>query len=210
MKASIAMTAVVAALGAPAAAQGATLTAQGSCFASTAAVPVTGAGFTPGSTVNIKGDSIFESVTADAAGNLAAAVNVPLVRGSTPKTLTITAEEVQNPANKATLSFPVVAEPFVVDASLNGNPRSTVRWRFAGFKTGEPIYGHFRFGGRTIRNYRFGVAKGVCGTLSVRARRLPVARLRYGKWTLKFDQSRSYSTKVPGRGGSLTIFRSFG
>lgn len=192
---------------APATAQAATLTVGGACFAAGGTVPVTGAGFTPGVDVTVGGDG-FATATADATGAFTATVRAPFVAGAVPETFTLVAEESMNPASTATVRFPVVRDAFYVEANLNGNPRGTVRWHFAGFPTGKSIYGHFRFRGKTLRNHRFGRAKGPCGTLSARAKRLPVKKLRYGTWKLKFDTRKSYSAKSAGRLGTIRIFRS--
>ena len=60
-------------------------------------------------------------------------------------------------------------------------------------------------GGRERGSYRFGVARGVCGTLRVRAPRIPgVERVAAGRWTLKLDQRRSFRRSGP---GAITTFR---
>lgn len=205
MKVPIAAAALAATLAVPAAAQGATLTVGGPCFASGESVPLTGTGFTPNAPVTIVGSAgVDGSATADAAGNLVAQVTAS-TRSISPRTVAIEAREGRRTVAQA--AFPLVAEPYGVDVDLDGDPRSTVRWRFAGFPTGRPVYGHFRLRGRTLRNFRFGVAEGPCGTLSTRARRLPVRTLRFGTWRLKFDARRTYSTEGPGRLGTLRIFR---
>jgi hypothetical protein len=54
-------------------------------------------------------------------------------------------------------------------------------------------------------SHRFGVARGVCGTLRVQASRIPgVARVTAGQWTLKLDQRRRYRPSTP---GATTTFR---
>jgi hypothetical protein len=201
-------TAVLLGLALPAGAQAATLSVQQTCFVSGADARVVGTGYTPGALVRLEGTDLSGSATADAAGNIDTTVRPYLTGGNrvTPKTFTLTASEGGAPL--ASVSFPVVGDLFMVDANLNGPPSSTVRWRFAGFQPGKPVYGHYRFGGRTIRNYRFGVAKGPCGTLTARARRLPT-KVRYGTWKLKFDSRRSYSAKEPGRLGEMRIFKRF-
>lgn len=205
-------TAVLATLGAalatPTAAQAAELVVGGQCFATSQRIPITGTGFTPGAFVVLRGD-VSSSATADQNGSFIVNPLAPFVSGPVPKEMKVEATESGAPAPSAAATFPVIRDLFFVDAKLSGKPSSKVRWRFAGFRPGEPVYGHFRFKGRTIRNYRFGTAQGPCGTLTARARRLPVGKLRYGTWKLKFDSSRSYSAKTPGRLGSLTVFRTF-
>ena len=89
---------------------------------------------------------------------------------------------------------------------VTGRLSQRTSWQFAGFATGKPIYGHFRFKGQTIVNYRFGVGKGACGALSVNARRLP-ARARRGKWTIQIDNKKTYSRATrPNFRGSFSVF----
>jgi len=63
--------------------------------------------------------------------------------------------------------------------------------------------------GRTVKNYRFGMPAGPCGTLTVRARRVPVpaALLHSGTWTLQLDQRRHFRTTGPKRVIPFRVFR---
>ena len=185
-----AATAAVCALAAPTAAHAGTLTPQGGCFVTGNAVPLVGAGFAAGSTISLSGGA-FGSSQADAAGNFTTQLQAPLVTTVAPRAITVTASD---GTNAGTATFPVVARLFNTNAPLNGRPRQKTTWRFSGFSPGTAIYGHYRFGGRTIKNYRFGKPTGPCGTLSVRARRMPIPtnRIRRGTWTLQLDQRRHY------------------
>ena len=90
--------------------------------------------------------------------------------------------------------------PFWSNAPVDGVTTDTVTWRFAGFDPGRPIFSHLRFRRKSVDTHRFGVARGPCGVLTVRALRVPGAgRLHKGSWQLKLDQRRSYSAKAPGR-----------
>ncbi len=198
--------AATAALAAPAAADAASIGAQGTCFVSGQPVPIAGAGFTPGAFASLGGDA-FGSGQADGAGNLAAPVSAPTVSTIAPRTITITATDSANPANTAATQFPVVRDLLVSNAPVSGRPRQRTTWRFAGFAPGRPIYGHFRFDGRTRRNYRFGVAVAPCGTLVVRAPRVPVRSLRSGRWILQVDQHRTYRRSGPRRVFRFQLFR---
>jgi hypothetical protein len=184
---------VAAALVAPAGAQASVIAVQGGCFVSGAPVPVTGSGFTPGAPVSIGGGA-FGSTVADAAGNFAATVSAPPVSTVAPRTIAITATDGAAPANASGIRFAVIARAFNTNAPLNGRPRQKTTWRFSGFPAGTAIYGHYRFHGRTMKNYRFGKPTGACGTLTVRARRMPLpsSRIRRGTWTLQLDQRRHY------------------
>lgn len=195
--------AVTGALAAPATASAATLAVQGACFVTGAPVTVTGAGFTPGAPVSIRGGA-FGSTVADPAGNISAQVSAPFVNTVAPKTIGITATDSANPANAAGARFPVIARALNTNAPLNGRPRQKTTWRFSGFPPGTAIYGHYRFRGRTIKNYRFGKPTGPCGTLVVRARRMPMpsSRIQRGTWTLQLDQRRHYR-----RSGARRVIR---
>jgi len=186
--------AATAALAAPGAAHGATLAAQGACFVQGAQVPVVGASWLPGTFVSIGGGA-SGSAQADGAGNIATQVVAPPVSTIAPQTVTIRANDPSNPTFTATASFPVIRDVLLSNAPINGRPRQKTTWRFVGFPVpGTAIYGHYRFHGRTIKNYRFGKASGPCGALTVRARRVPIAssRIHSGTWTLQLDQRRHY------------------
>jgi hypothetical protein len=209
MKARIAAAAATAtaALAAPGAAHGATLAAQGPCFVTSAPVAVTGAGFTPGAVVTIGGGA-FGSAQADAAGNISTQLQAPLVPTVAPRLVTITATDTAGVAAQA--AFPVIRDLLLSNAPISGRPRQKTTWRFVGFPVpGTAIYGHYRFHGRTIKNYRFGRASGPCGALTVRAPRMPIAasRIRSGTWTLQIDQRRHYRRTGARRVIRFRVFR---
>jgi hypothetical protein len=209
MKVRCAAVVAAAALAAPAAADASGIAVQGACFVSGAPVSVTGFGFTAGAAVSIGGGA-FGSTVADASGNIAATVSAPPVTTIAPRTIAISATDGANPANVAGASFPVIRDVLVSNAPISGRPRQKTTWRFVGFPVpGAAIYGHYRFRGRTMKNYRFGRATGLCGTLTVRARRVPVpaSRLRSGTWTLQLDQRRDFRRTGARRVIRFRIFR---
>jgi hypothetical protein len=191
------------ALGAPTAADAAAIAVRGGCFVTGAPVPITGSRFTPGAPVSIGGGA-FGSTVADASGNIAATVSAPVVSTVAPRTISIRAKDGANPANSGAATFRVIRRSFNTNAPLNGRPRQKTTWHFAGFPAGTAVYGHYRFRGRTIKDYRFGKPTGPCGTLSVRARRmpLPASRIAPGTWTLQLDQRRRYRS-----GGARRVIR---
>ena len=202
--AAVLATAAVA-LAAPAAARAATITASGTCFVSSRQIAITGAGFTAGSQVTISG-GVFGSALADAAGNISTTVSAPAVSTIAPKKVAITASDGTN-SGGATVS--IIRDVLVTNAPLSGRPRQKTTWHFAGFPSGAAIYGHFRWHGRTIKNYRFGKPTGPCGTLSVRARRIPVpsSSLHSGTWTLQLDQRQHYRRSGARRVITFRLFR---
>ena len=192
------------ALAAPAGARAAELTVRGTCFASRQAVVISGTSFTPGGRVAITG-RVRGTAQADGAGMFTTQVAAPAMKALGPRTVTLTAIDRVNPANRATLRLKVVRRAFGSNLPIAGRPRQITRWRFAGFVAGRPIYAHWVLRGRSRGDHRFGVARGDCGTLSVRARRIPGVRaLRPGRWTLKLDQRKTYR---PGTPGSTVRFR---
>jgi hypothetical protein len=194
---------------APALASAATLVPAARCAASGNTVAVTGSGFSPNSVVEVSGNTGSGSFETDAVGAFQAQIPAPSVSDFATHTLTLTAVDSVNPAGPAAASFGVGRDFFATNFPIDGRPQSTTRWQFAGFITGKPIYGHFRYRGKTVRNYRYGLASGPCGTLSVMARRLP-AKSHPGNWTVQFDQVKSYNrfTK-PRRTASFTIVRTY-
>jgi hypothetical protein len=196
--------AVAAALLAPAAAGAADLAAQGACFAAGQPIVLAGTAFTPGAPVSITG-ATSGAAQADALGAFTTQLAAPRIAGLGPRPVRLTAVDRVNPANTAALELRVVRETFGSNLPLAGRPREVTTWRFVGFTADRPIYGHFVLSGRSSGDYRFGVAKGACGTLEVRARRIPGVRaLRPGRWTLKLDQRMSYEVSAP---GSTVTFR---
>jgi hypothetical protein len=194
------------AVAAPATAQAASIAVQAPCVVSDQPVTVTGSGFTPNTVITLSGDA-SGSATSDAGGAFSTPLTAPAVTTIAPKTFTVNASDPANTANAATVSFQAVRGAYVSNVPINGRPAEKTTWRFAGFQSGGPVYGHFRLNGRTLRNYRFGIAKGACGTLVVRAARVPVRKLLAGTWTLQLDQSPRYASASPHRTFRFRIYR---
>jgi hypothetical protein len=196
-----------AALATPGAARAATLDVGAACTYSGAPLQLTGSGFTPNAAVKLTG-ATSGTATTDATGSFSQAFRAPASPSLTGRTATIRATEVgANPANSAQVKVKVVKDLLATNAPISGKPDAVVTWRFAGFEPGRPIYGHYRLHGRTRRNFRFGLASGPCGTLTVRARRVPTAS-KPGSWTLQLDQQKAYvKTTEPRRTITFTIVR---
>jgi len=189
-----------------AAAQAATLSVEGTCFAASEAMRVSGAGWAPGAQVSI-GGAAAGSATADAGGRFTVTMSAPFTESLSAKRFTLTASDGGTPATTASVSFPVVKDVFATNAPIDGLPSQTATWRFAGFTPGKAIWAHFRLNGKTVGHYRFGVARGACGLLTVKARRVPIdlAQRKAGRWHMKLDHRRTYSATAPGRLLSFTI-----
>jgi hypothetical protein len=206
-RASLAAGVVAGVLAAPAGAQAADMLPGGGCFASGQPIVLTGTAFTPGTPVAITGGA-SGSAQADALGAFTAQVPAPAMRKLGPRAVTVTAVDQVNPANTATIRVRVVREAFGSNLPLAGRPTETTTWRFAGFAPDKPIYAHFVLGGRSYGDHRFGVATGACGTLTVRAPRIPGVRaLRPGRWTLKLDQRMTYRENAPGSAVTFRVHR---
>jgi len=199
------------ALAAPAAAQAAPgISLDRTCYVAGSPIKVTGSGYTANATVTLTGGASGQAATG-ADGMFTTQVAAPKLSGKAiaPKTFTLKAQESQNPANVASAQFPVIRGYFLTNAPISGKPAYRTTWRFAGFAPDQPIWGHFRLKGRTVRNYRFGTATGPCGTAVTRAPRVPVRKLRAGVWTLVLDQSAHYNKRNPHRSIRFQIFRAF-
>jgi hypothetical protein len=191
----------------PAAANAADLTLRGTCFSSGQRITLSGAQFTPSAPVTIAGD-VTGAAQADPTGAFTAEIVAPTVSELGPRTVTVTAVDRVNPANTATLRLNVVREAFGSNRPVAGRPRAITTWRFAGFVPDQPIYAHFLLDGRSRGDYRFGVARGACGTLTARAPRIPGVRaLAPGRWTLKLDQRMTYRDSTPGSVVRFSIVR---
>jgi hypothetical protein len=205
--ATAALSVVVLALVAPPGAGAAQLTLNGTCFAARQRLVISGTAFTPSAPVSIAGD-VTGAAQADAAGRFTTEITAPAVTELGPRAVTVTVVDRVNPANTATLRVRVVREAFGSNRPIAGRPGELTTWRFAGFVPGRPIYAHFVLGERSRGDYRFGVARGDCGTLTVRAPRIPGVRaLQPGRWALKLDQRMSYSDSTPGSEVRFRILR---
>jgi hypothetical protein len=190
----------------PAVAGAAVVSVDKACYASGDPMQVRGSGFTVSAGVALSG-AVTATAATDVFGAFAINVAAPPVRSALPTTVALNAADQVVPAVTATVSFPVVRARFWSNAPVAGAPAKHVTWRFAGFDPGTAIYGHLRFRGRTVTSHRFGTPRGACGVLRARARRVPVTRLRAGRWLLKLDQSPRYSRATPGRVIPITIRR---
>lgn len=197
----------MAVLAVPAVARAATMTVTGTCFASGQPVTLAGTAFTPGGPVTITG-AVSGSAQASPAGEFSARIAAPPITGLGPNVVTVRVLDGLNPANAASIQLRVVRQAFGSNLPVAGRPRAVTTWRFAGFAAGAPVYGHFFRDGAPQGDFRFGVAQGDCGTLTVRAPRIPGVRvLRPGRWTLRLDQRMTYRAGTPGSDATFRIRR---
>jgi hypothetical protein len=198
----------IAIVAAPASADAASVALSNPCPVSGAKLRLTGSGFTPRATVRF-GDDVSGGTVADAAGNIAATFTAPHVATLSPGAFRVTAREPAHPSVAAARRFRVIRDLLLTNAPLRGAPRGKTTWVFVGFPGTTAIYGHYRHGGRTVKNYRFGRPAGPCGMLTVRARRVPVpaSRLHPGAWTVQLDQRRHFRASGPKRVIPFRVFR---
>ncbi|MCW3039134.1 MAG: hypothetical protein JWM31_1039 [Solirubrobacterales bacterium] len=201
------------AVAAPAGVQAATVTVNLPCQVATFGLTAQLSGFTPNSTISVTGDGIFESATADATGSAQVQFTAPNLGSIDPKSKQynlVASDDAPTPI-RASGKFRSTNFAFGTTGGTK-SPKATRSWRFSGLTPGKTIYGHFRFGGRTRANYRFGVAKAPCGELTVLAPGIPVTgRVNTGKWNVQVDQKKVYSrTTKPRLTGSTTVFTTFG
>lgn len=197
----------IAAVAAPAAAQAAEVTVNLPCQVASFGMTASLSGFTPNSKISLTGDTIFESVTADATGSATVDFTAPALGTFDPKSkqFVITASDASG-----VKAFTKIRSTNFAFSTTGGtkSPKAKRSWKFSGLTPGKPIYGHFRFGGKTRANYRFGLASSPCGELTKLAPGIPVAgRVNTGKWTVQIDQKATYSAFTkPRLSGSTTVF----
>lgn len=197
-------------LGLAAPAGAATLAPNQACYVADGPMQLAGAGFAPGAPISLAGEQIALSGNADPAGAFSATVKAPLLGTIKPavKSFRVTATD----AAAGTSAEAVVNVANAVFSTSTGfkSPQAKRTWKFTGLfqKPGKPIYGHFRHGGKTYANYRFGVPKAPCGTLTRKAPGIPGSSIPSGSWTVQIDFERSYNRKAaPRLTGSTTVFK---
>ena len=145
------------ALALPASAQAATLGPLKPCYVSVneatrEPVPVEAGGFTPGSKVDvaIDGTPVKTDVPVLLDGTISGSVSSPYqARGQRPFMISVT--EQGRPENTVSAPSKVTALSLRVRPK-KAPPRKRVRFSGRGFTTGEPIYGHYVFGGHPAQD----------------------------------------------------------
>jgi hypothetical protein len=208
----IACCAVPAAGALAAQASAATLTANKACYVNAdpsvgAAMVITGAGFTPGSSVTLSGGTTFATGTADPAGNVSIPAQAPTLASLDPgsKTTTLTATD------GAGLSAAVAVRS--ANLAVSTKPRSVrnvrkdkVTFSFSGFAPGKHIYGYY-LRKKIVAKAKFARAKGPCGTLKQKALLFPGGRPSHDSYKVTFENTSKYSTTAfPRVTGTLSIF----
>ncbi|HEV2058422.1 MAG TPA: hypothetical protein VGR11_03630 [Solirubrobacteraceae bacterium] len=182
-------------------------------------IPIFADGFTPGSLVRVYTNTgttpplLLMSAPADARGGFGteAAPPLPWPLDRNVQTFNLFGADRSNPAAPivAASQFRIVRFGLTSKPAYPKRPGQIVTYTARGFRVGAPVYIHFRFGGKTRRSVRLGVARGPCGIVSKRMRMLPT-RARYGNWTMYTNQRKRFSRSTrPAWQSSFTIFRRF-
>lgn len=176
-------------------------------------MPITGTGFTPGSSVTLRSSpsGVLTTAVTDAAGSFSATPAPPSFNpfGRKLQTFRITATDDANPAIVAATTYKQVLVSYSTSPAT-GRPTRRATHTVRGFFPGKNIYLHFRFNGQTKRNVRIGRANSPCGVASRRMPLLPT-RSRPGTWSVYADQAAVYSkTTTPQLKYTFTITRTFG
>jgi hypothetical protein len=170
-------------------------------------VAVSGAGFTPGGTVNLvaDGQAIGTGIPVDASGSFRTATLAPEL--SSPRrnlqTFRLTATDTSGVAAAAPLQITRVTAVLPQRA----RPRSRVRISVFGFAPGEPVYLHVRRGDRTRGTFRIGTGSTPCGRASRRLRYMPLRRYSPGRYDYVFQLSRRYRPADPAVRLGVSILR---
>jgi hypothetical protein len=201
---------LVAALVPAGAAHAGTVNLDHACYVEGDPMLATGSGFTPGAALTLSGNGASATATADASGAFSAQLAAPANPTSGPrpsdiKAYTLNVQNAGDPSQNTSVRYQVAN--FTADRGTSRDPQAKRTWYFSGFPTGSTIYGHFRFGGRTLANYRFGTATGACGLLHARARGIPVRHLRLGTWRLQLDTHPRYdANSVPRLTQNIVVY----
>ena len=180
------------------------ITPAKACYLSGETITVTGSGYTPGYAVQVAldGNSLGE-LAADAAGNIAANIELGTMRGAKSHALTVV--DTTNAANAATASF--LATTFQVTVK----PRNTragrrLRLRGYGFIGMANVFMHVRGAGGYKSDNRLGRPQGPCGTFGVR-RRIVRPGAATGNYSVQFDAVRRFSKKTrPRVRGTMRVY----
>lgn len=198
-------------------ASAATITVDKPCYVNTAAGPaqmtITGAGFTPGDTVDIIGGTTDTTTTADASGNFTTATTAPELNTEGPGTVatTLTASD-QDVTTNTTITarttavsanLAVATKPASIPAKDIKNRKIT--FSFSGFTPGKDVYGYY-LRKKVVAKEKFGKATGACGRLKKKALLFPGGHPKKDTYNVAFESTSKYAKKAyPSVFGKLSI-----
>lgn len=189
-----------------------TVTSTRPCVSAAVGHELTGAGWTPGGEVRLRGRYVFagesseafdETVRVDGTGRFTFTASVPGGEAITVRT-EVAAEDLARtaagmPPEQRTAAtryeatfFGVFYRPWNTDGPATGRPGRVARLEAMGWlgpqRSTDTLYAHyFRRGGDRWRTVRVGRLRGACGSLKVRFREFPWRNVRSGTYTIRFD-----------------------
>lgn len=179
-----------------------TLAANRACFVNRSttdgsAMKLTGAGFTPGESLQLSGGTTFATVIVDAQGDFTATTRAPATSHQGVTRTTITASDASTGAAVATI---VVRSTILAVSATHTTVRNVrkdkVTYTFSGFTPGRRISGFYMRKSKVVATMRFRKATGPCGTLHQRALLYPGGRPHANSYTIAFESTRHYSRKA--------------
>jgi hypothetical protein len=203
--------ALAASLFAAASARAATIAVGGPCYLDSDKIMVTGSGFTPGGTVDLKFDGVTNgSAIADGAGNISQQVSAPVLD---PTTLEHSYSLTGIDENTLGAAGPVQVRVTQLTATLTpqkARPSRRIRFSVHGMPPGVPLYLHYVYKGRSRATVKLGSPSAPCGVLNVRRRFFPMRNPHTGTWIFQFDDKKSYSAaNRPAIRGKVVLFHTF-
>ncbi|HJZ35994.1 MAG TPA: hypothetical protein VJ204_06945, partial [Solirubrobacterales bacterium] len=195
-----ALVALVALVAAPAASAAGSVSTTKACFVAEGSegvsVGVSGSGFTPGELVFAQipapgGLAGFSEATVAPDGTVNTTIEHVFPEGIDPVaeemkiqiagvlTQQVLAESAFQITNLGVATKPAVA-PF----------NKVVKYTFAGFRPGAPIFGHYFRHNKLVVTHKFGLATGPCGLLSTKAKLFPGHGPNGAKYKVQFDDSK--------------------
>ncbi len=196
------------------AASAATITLDRPCYINTAsgqaAMTITGAGFTPGDSVDVSGGDVFVTATADASGGFTIPTLAPQLGTVGPGTLATTLTATDQTLGQPVATAKAMSANLAVSIKPTSIPAKDIKKRkitytFSGFTPGKHIYGYY-LRKKVVAKTKFGRAKGPCGTLRQKALLYPGGHPTKSQYQVAFESTSRYVKKAfPSVVGKLSI-----
>jgi hypothetical protein len=170
------------------------------CFSAATGAQLTGTGYTPNGQVRLLGQyvsdarqALDQTVTADVNGRIEFSSGLA---NETARRLRVevTAEDVANPALRATVHFTLswfgpFFRPWNTDGPARGRPGKSSVIEASGYinEIGEDLYAHYVLRERHVATVRVGRLTGPCGALKKRFRQFAFKKVRRGTYSVYFD-----------------------
>lgn len=193
-------------IAAPAASAAGTVATTQGCFVAQGTegvnVSVTGSGFTPGEAVFAQipapgGLAGFTEIIVAPDGTIAGTVeNVfpasidPVAENMTMQVMGVLSGQILAESPFQITNLGVATKPAVAPYS------KVVKYTFAGFRPGKPIFGHYSRHGKLVLTHKFGKATGACGILHTKGKLFPGHGPKAAKYKVQFDDSKKLNPKA--------------